>query len=226
MTRQFTTTLLTLALIAFINIGCEEAAPLQAESTVVPEQALQQGTATANTPGQGSKAKAAVYMADLTPLNDSGVSGKAQFKVKNNTFIAQVNAQGLATSQVHPQHIHGFTDGTVSTCPTAAADTDGDGLVSVGEGAPFYGGVLVPLDGSLDVAEGLGDLGTFPTADNGGGAVTYRQTMSLSNLAVNGGLGFDALTLDNHAVVLHGAFVDGEYVATLPVACGTITRIN
>ena len=206
--------------------ACQEANPVETVARADTEAAT---TSLAKGGDPGTE----VYMAELTPLNDSGVSGKAQFRVKKNgTFVAQVTAVGLAPGQIHAQHIHGFIDPVMeSSCPTLAEnDTEGpdgpDGIITVGEGAPAYGGILVPLDGSLDVAEGLGDPATFPTADNGGGAVTYRQTISTDDLALNGGATFEDLALDAHAVVLHGAFLNGEYAITLPVACGTITRTN
>ena len=175
---------------------------------------------------KGGAPAASVYMADLGELNDSGVRGRAIITVRNGQFDVKVNAVGLESGQVHAQHIHGFTDGMVSACPTPADDANEDGLIQVGEGAPQYGGILVPLDGSLDEAEGLGDPATFPTADNGGGAVTYNERIATDDLAVNGGLGFDALSLADHAIVLHGLTVDGEYVLTLPVACGTMHAVN
>lgn len=108
--------------------------------------------------------------------------------------------------QPHPQRVHGF--------------------VSVGEGALFYGGVLGPLAGNLDVAEGLGDIPTFPAPTNRGGAITYDMEISTADLALNGGLTASDLALDGRAVVLHGAMVSGAYAAPLPVARGVVERVN
>lgn len=164
-----------------------------------------------------------VYRASLNSLNDSGVEGIAKIQVQGGTFTVQVNAQGHVPGQVHPQHIHAKADGSESTCPTASADADGDGLVSVGEGGPSYGPVFVPLDGSLGTAEGLGEIPTFPNPGNQGGAITYRQEIDLGELGTN----FDApLDLKKRAIVLHGENVDGDYVPTLLVACGTIEQVN
>lgn len=161
------------------------------------------------------------YRASLTALNSSGVSGEATIVLKNDRMAIDVASQGTVVEQVHAQHIHGSTDGSVSSCPTMSDDANDDGRVSVNEGAPAYGGILVPLDGSLNEAEGLGDLETFPT---GNGSYNYRSSIATESLAVNGDRSFAALRLEDHAIVVHGRNVDGEYSATLPVACGTLTR--
>jgi Cu/Zn superoxide dismutase len=163
------------------------------------------------------------YTADLGALNSSGVTGQATITVEGDQLTVSVEAEGTVAEQVHAQHIHGATDGAASSCPTMSADSDGNGRISVGEGAPAYGGILVPLDGSLDAAEGLGDLDTFPVAD-ANGAYTYDQSVATDELALNEDRSFEDLRLANHAVVVHGAVVDGEYAATLPVACGTLSR--
>jgi Cu/Zn superoxide dismutase len=160
------------------------------------------------------------FTAPLTALNNSGVSGEATVTVEGTQFTVTVDAQGTEAENVHAQHIHGFAS-DVSSCPTAEADTSGDGSISVGEGAPAYGGILVPLDGSLDEAEGLGELETFPT---GNGSYAYQQSIATGDIAVNDDRSFGALTLGNHAIVVHGQTVDGEYEATRPVACGTLSQ--
>lgn len=113
------------------------------------------------------------------------------------------------------------TESPNSSCPTAAADTSGDGRISVGEGAPSYGDILVPLDGSLDEAEGLGELETFPT---GNGSYTYERSIMTGGLDVNDDESFEDLRLGDHAIVVHGRSVDGEYKATLPVACAPLSQ--
>lgn len=37
---------------------------------------------------------------------------------------------------------------------------------------------------------------------------------------------FDDLRLEDHAIVVHGRMVDGEYQAPLPGACGTLSTSN
>ena len=161
------------------------------------------------------------YTADLGALNGSGVTGQATVTVEGDQLTVSVDAEGTVAEQVHAQHIHGGTDGMSSACPTMDADSDGNGRISVSEGAPAYGGILVPLDGSLDNAEGLGDLDTFPVAD-ANGAYAYDGAIATADLAVNEDRSFGDLSLSDHAIVVHGAVVDGEYKATLPVACGPL----
>lgn len=143
------------------------------------------------------------YTANIMSLNDSGVSGTATLTLEGNQLTVHIMATGLEPGMVHPQHIHGFMDDNRNAvCPPMSADTDGDGLVELGEGVPFYGPVLL-------------DLTPFPTAPDG--SVNYTQTFTVSA---------GILPLQNNVIVLHGMTVDGEYWPTLPVACGAIKVAN
>ena len=149
-------------------------------------------------------AKAKMYTVEFGSLNDSGVSGTAELSLEGSTLTVTINASGLEANQVHPQHIHGFSDNKGnSTCPPASADTDGDGFVSIPEGAPFYGGVLLTLN-------------PIPTADADGN-INFTMTYEYED-----GIDADLTPLQNRAIVLHGMTVNGEYWAGLPVACGQI----
>lgn len=204
--------------------GCDSGGYLGSEASSTPEVGAETAANNGSGPQSAAQNRAAnVFRADLASLNGSGVQGVAKIQVQNGTFTVQINARGHVPGRVHPQHIHAKQDGSKSTCPPASADDDGDGLVSVTEGGPFYGPVFIPLDGSLEKAEGLGEIKTFPVPNNQGGAITYRQSISLEELGTN----FNApLNLDQRAIVLHGENVGGEYIPTLPVACGTIERVN
>ncbi len=149
------------------------------------------------------------YAATLNQLNNSGASGTASISVDMNTITVKIEATGMVPSKLHPQHIHGKDDGSNATCPPASADTDGDGIITIPEGAPFYGAVLLPLE-------------DFPTAD-ANGKISFTKTFTLGE---NGVLTADALgALEDRSIVLHGLNNDGSYVATIPVACGQITKI-
>lgn len=149
-----------------------------------------------------SSSKAKMYTAELTELNGSDVTGTAELVLEGNELTVIINAMNLVPDMVHPQHIHGFQeDNRNAKCPPASADSDGDGLVELGEGLPFYGPVLLPLQ-------------PFPTAPDG--MISFVQTYNVSDLD------FSVTPLQNRVIVLHGMYVDGEYVATLPVACGQI----
>ena len=162
-------------------------------------------------------AKTKMYTVDFSALNGSGVSGSAELTLKGDQLTVKVQATGLEPNMVHPQHIHGFMDNKRnSTCPTSSADTNGDGIVDLGEGAPSYGPVLLELYVPID---------EFPVAD-ANGVLSFERTFTLgeTEFEEEGELiSRSALSpLQNRAIVLHGMTVNGEYVATLPVACGQI----
>lgn len=179
--------------------------------------------------------EAKLFVAELHPLNNSGVSGKATFKYKEGSeFLAQVHAKGLVPDMMHPQHIHGFDESSRdAVCPPQSAAGD-DGLLTLEDGLPFYGPVLVPLDDDLVPLS----VDNFPTA-NAAGRTSYSQATKLNKLItaldelLPGDQSTENLNLQNRTVVLHGAFVKdnqivspgtegAEYDATIPVACGEI----
>jgi len=141
------------------------------------------------------------FYVDLGTLNNSGVTGTAHLHLEGDQLTVTINASGLEPGKVHPQHIHGApTNKGNATCPTPAADANGDGFVDVGEGLPNYGPVLLNLLPFNTVA-----------AD---GTLNFQQTFTVDPK----GLG----PLQNRAMVLHGLTVNGTYVASMPVACGQI----
>lgn len=148
-------------------------------------------------------AKTQVYMAKLMPLNDSGVAGTAILKVKKGKLYVKVIAKGLKPGETHMQHIHGFESGQVSVCPTMGADTNADGIVSLPEGLPAYGPVLLPLT-------------DYPMA-NAVGKYRYRKTFS----------SFPGVQPANiRTLVVHGMDVNGTYDPTVPVACAQIKKLT
>jgi len=149
------------------------------------------------------------FSANLTSLNNSSATGVANVSVNGNALTVTINATGMVANQPHPQHIHGLEDGSNATCPPPSADTDNDGIITVPEGAPFYGGILLPLE-------------NFPQADANGN-LTFSQTFTLGE---NGVLTAETLgNLENRVIVLHGLDNNGSYVPTIPVACGQLTKI-
>jgi hypothetical protein len=157
--------------------------------------------------------KADHFTAHLTELNGSGVTGQAVLWAADDALTVNLTVNGLDRGLVHMQHIHGKTQGAAE-CPTIDRDTDGDGLISVAEGGPDYGPVLLSL---------LRD-GVFPTPNNGGVAKTM-ETYSATNA---GGSVTDLGPLDSRVIVIHGLDLDdsGAYEPglefALPVACGVI----
>ena len=138
----------------------------------------------------------------LTPLNDSGVWAKAHLQLQGNRLHVQLDASGLEALKPHPQHIHGFDDNSKSAlCPGAEADTNGDGVVSVGEGAVSFGPIILPLE-------------PFNLVDENGN-LSYEVTYTVAPSSLQ--------PLYKLAIVLHGKTVNGTYIASLPIACGVIS---
>jgi hypothetical protein len=142
------------------------------------------------------------YASNIYQLNNSGVDGYAFFSLEGDQLTVEVQATGLTPDEQHMMHIHGFEDGSVATCPTQDLDTDGDGEISLEEGVPAYGGVVLPLE-------------PYPTADADGN-IDFEQTYTVD---------LDALgDLATRTIVIHGLLTPEGYDAALPVGCGVITE--
>jgi len=203
--------------------------------------------------GEMSLKEGALYVADLHPLNAKvqqaldpdprdphGVTtGKAYFRVVGGMLHAVVDVTGAEPTEagsalegIHPQHIH-----AASQCPPASADGDidgvSDGIVDVIEGLPFYGAILVPLDGNINNT--TSEIPTFPFATGARGEYHYEATASVATLTAALG---EALNLPMRHVVIHGVDHDTPLPATvrslpglpaqvtLPVACGEIREMG
>ncbi|MDT0632572.1 hypothetical protein RQM47_08810 [Rubrivirga sp. S365] len=183
------------------------------------------------------------YDVQFTALNNSGVTGTAELTMDDNDFTVEIDADDLDAT-VHPQHIHGAPGGTVTAqavCPTMADDANADGFVDVLEGLPRYGAILLPLDD--DISTQAQNVSGFPT----GTSIDYSESTSVVALRSAlvkddsdtsdpiGTLGADGIVdLDDYVIVIHGTndelpasvgTLPGlPSQATLPVACGRITR--
>ena len=175
------------------------------------------------------------YLADLGPLNGSGVTGTASVVVNDDgTLTVTIAATGLTPGEVHPQHIHGFDDASANSVVPPASAAGDDGVLSVADGLPFYGPVRLPL------ATTGGPL--FPVATDAG-TVDYARTFTDAEAAAIsagpggvGGLGemlasgigsvSDLFPLDNREVVLHGLVLDGAYSMTTPAAAGDLVLVD
>src|SRR4051812_35653740 len=106
------------------------------------------------------------YAALLTPSNNSGSLGLAVVNFDDNagTLTVEIEAKGLTPDVIHPQHIHGFPDGTPSQPPTIALDQDRDGFVETPEGVVAIGPVLLSLTESGQITNAETPL-DFPSAD-------------------------------------------------------------
>jgi hypothetical protein len=157
------------------------------------------------------------YQADLQPvlLNTPAGAASGHLTLTLNGDQATVSEQvtGLATTLPtdtttlaslgipaafagkpfpHVQHIH--INGQ-DTCPTAAADTNSDGVISTVEGQPAYGmiGTTLSTTGATDAS-----TATDVTVAPSGGSFTYNRTFTLNQATL-------AAVQDNKAViVVHG----------------------
>lgn len=185
-------------------------------------------------------AKVASYSYGLNAVQAptiSGAEGSTRItSLPNGKIRVQVEASGLSPNLPHAMHLHGV-DGpaTDMACPGAGADSDGDGFVSVPEGAPFYGGILASLttSGGTGGADALA-LDRFPVAD-ADGHLTYSRTFTNDSALANA---------DTVQVVVHGIDVNGSgtydldgageaplvpgsgvpFEATMPVLCGGVAN--
>ncbi|MCZ2820249.1 hypothetical protein O2V63_07910 [Modestobacter sp. VKM Ac-2977] len=173
-------------------------------------------------------AEATSYQADLGALNDSGVSGTAMVTIDGDQAMVTIDAAGLLAGSPHAQHIHLGAEGT---CPTPAADTDGDGVVSTPEAAPSYGPIAASLTTEGDTSpDSALAVERFPTAP--GGTEDYDRTFTVGADVVDG------LRNGTGVIVVHGVDLDdsGAYdgdamspldpslplEATVPAACGVL----
>lgn len=153
---------------------------------------------------------AVLYKTCAYPMNGTTSVALSVFELRDNILKATIVAANVTPNRAHPQHLHGFENGNNSSCPPMSADTNSDGLISITEGAPFYGPVQLPLSY---------EDGTFPVAD-ANGWYTYQRTFNIS------GLGIESLDLEDLSLVVHGRMVNGEYVGSLPVACGEVANLH
>lgn len=179
------------------------------------------------------------YVANLQPMNaeisETETTGEARLTIQGDDLTISVQVQGAPPGITHWQHFHGFKDKSDATCPTEAADVNGDGIVDLIETEPAAGTTMVPFDNNpaaMDVAHGA-----YPKASDDG-SYEYRQVVSLKDLdtAFAKEFGDSGLDLDRRVIFIHGVPEDTdlpESVAslgpipahvTLPIACGKIER--
>ena len=134
--------------------------------------------------------------ANLTSLNNSGVTGTATVTVTGNKLDASIDATGLLADAPHAAHIH-FGATALHECPTQAAD-GGDGQLTTGEGLPFYGPVVVSFTTSGDTSPAsVLAIDRFSTAP--GGVIDYDRDGIKTQRAVA-----KAIEAGQGVVVIHG----------------------
>lgn len=175
------------------------------------------------------------FGAALDPVNPALSVGTATVDVEILDNRIRIDVSATAMDDV--QHLQFIMAG--NACPTAADDTNADGIIDIREAFVATGLFLLPLDGDL-TTQSL-DLSTFPSGIN------YEYSNSASLSAVNAGLHGPAL-LDfatlapgelfdpvSHTVLIMGVADDlppGTPTAlglsanqTLPVACGVLESL-
>lgn len=188
----------------------------------------------------------AIYAAQLRAVN-SDISGAptggiAHFRIRGDKLTIRIVMQGVAPNIAHWQHLHGFTDDRIASCPIgpaglANADANRDGILDLAETAPGSGTTLVPLNAkplAMDIA-----ADTYPKASVHG-TYTYKETLSLKALQAAFARSFNGarLELDRLVVYVHGVPADTRLPASvasagsvpvqvsLPIACGKIKRAS
>ncbi len=182
-----------------------------------------------------------VYVAHLHPMN-SPVTGlkataEARFVVAHDTLAMRIDAKHLPPGIMHLQHFHGFADNHQATCPTAAADVNGDGIIDLKETEASAGTTMVPFHVDPVGMQILND--TYPKASTKG-SFEYRKTVPLADMTAAFGKAFGgaALDLDHRVVFIHGVRPSAKLASsvaslgdvpaqvTLPIACGEIVRLS
>jgi hypothetical protein len=201
-------------------------------TNVLATPALPEQNSTANT----------LYVAELTPLNasvtGSEASGETKFTIANDKLTIVVDAIGLPPGIAHLQHFHGFAASAKdATCPTAAADTNHDGIIDLIETEPMSGTTMVPFHDDPVSMQIPSD--TYPVA-SAKGAYHYEKTVPLNALqeAFAKAFGGQDLSLDRRVVFIHGVLDTTKFPATVaslgkipaqvtvPIACGKIEKVQ
>jgi len=194
----------------------------------------------AGTSSLAAQGTAESYHATLTAVNAGtggfDAHGTVDITIDGDNLTSKTTVEGVSPNMMHMQHIHGFTEGTDrAQCPTAAADTNGDGIVDLKETEPLAGVTLIPFNDdpvSLDITNA-----SYPTA-NADGSFTYAKTVSLKALEASFEKAHPGqqLNLDQRVVFVHGvpddtklpdtvaSLPDVPAQMTLPIACGQLEK--
>jgi Cu/Zn superoxide dismutase len=149
-------------------------------------------TAAAATAGHNDGYGTTNAVTRLGELNKSDAKGTARVKLHGDKATVTVYAKGLLAKAPHAMHIHA---GAKGTCPTMAADTNGDRIVSTTEGHHAYGHIVVSLTtrGDTSPASGLA-VDRFPATST----VKYERTVTVSAGVAQ------QIRKNNAVIVVHG----------------------
>lgn len=175
-------------------------------------------------------------------VNGNEVNGTGQVVLDGGHFGVSYIVSGVFPDSTHMSHIHKGPD-----CPTAAQDTNGDGVIDVIEAGVTDGGILVNLDGDLSTFDAGSDHISSPDLY---GNLFYIGSGSYSSMiddlhrpapdpktgiiTLAPGENFD---LDHAVIVIHGinpgknlpgsaqsvkGFTSNQ---SLPIACGKLKKL-
>jgi len=152
-------------------------------------------------PGIASASTGSSYEAQLGAINNSGGTGTLMLSLNGSSADITEHFSGLAATlpaslkggpYPHVQHIH---IGAKGECPTMAADTNKDGIISTTEGGPFYGGIGATLSTTGDTSPAAGTtLTVAPT----GASTDYKRTINLDSKTL------DSIKAGTAVIVVHG----------------------
>lgn len=182
------------------------------------------------------------YRATLQTLNfdTSGRSttASASVEMSGDTVTIRVETLGAPPQVMHLQHMHGFAEGdAASRCPSAEADSNGDGVIDLIETEPAAGVTMIPFHDDPASMEIVSD--TYPVAD-AAGAYSYERSVPLEALRTSFSEAFPGqeLDFDRRVVFVHGVPEETEMPdtvqslgdvpahVTLPIACGELERVE
>lgn len=174
-----------------------------------------------------------------TMSNNSGSSSTANLSISGDQLKVDITGTGFTPNSPHAQHFHGsFDENKDFTCPTSAADADGDGQVNTEEGLPTYGDIMISLTTKGDTTPESGlAIDRMPTADANGN-LSYSRTITLPEgagaklknlhivqhgLDANGNDKYDLDALGESSFAKSVGVNDIPEEATNPATCGTVT---
>jgi hypothetical protein len=181
------------------------------------------------------------FTAKLQPLNAAKIgtstTGTATLDIADGKLSISIGLAGLPPNIMHLQHFHGFPDGKDASCPTDAADTNGDGYVDLIETEPTSGTTMVPFHAHPATLEIASD--SYPVADQNGVA-HYKNTVSVAALdaALKEKFKAPSLALDKRVIIIHGVANSPALPSsvkslpgvpanvTIPIACGKIEAVK
>jgi hypothetical protein len=137
-----------------------------------------------------------------TEVPGSRASGTTRVTaLPNGKVQVKVEARGLSPNLPHAMHLHGVAGAADDQGCPGPAQAGADGVVTVVDGIPFYGGILASLTttGDTTAASALA-LDRFPVADADGN-LSYSRTFRNADAYAEAG---------SVQVVVHGIDVDGS----------------